>query len=75
VLNEVTPQIIVDSIDEMLVMQRGKELGYKMADEQFASILQNIRKRTSSKTSGVRSGAEAGGPQRWPISASRLSGR
>ena len=25
-------------------MQRGKELGYKMSDEQFTSILQNIRK-------------------------------
>ena len=43
-LNEITPQIVVDTIDELLVMQRGKELGYKMGDEQFASILQNIRK-------------------------------
>ena len=30
--------------DELLVMQRGRELGYKMSDEQFDSILQNIRK-------------------------------
>jgi parvulin-like peptidyl-prolyl isomerase len=43
-LDEITPQIVVDTIDELLVMQRGKELGYKMGDEQFESILQNIRK-------------------------------
>jgi parvulin-like peptidyl-prolyl isomerase len=43
-LDEITPQIVVDTIDELLVMQRGKELGYKMGDEQFASILENIRK-------------------------------
>ena len=43
-LNEITPQILVDAIDELLVMQRGRELGYKMSDEQFDSILQNIRK-------------------------------
>ena len=43
-LDEITPQLIVDAVDEMLVMQRGKELDYKMGDEQFSSILQNIRK-------------------------------
>jgi parvulin-like peptidyl-prolyl isomerase len=43
-LAEITPQILVDAIDELLVMQRGRELGYKMGDEQFDSILQNIRK-------------------------------
>ena len=43
-LAEITPQILVDTIDELLVMQRGRELGYKMGDEQFESILTNIRK-------------------------------
>jgi peptidyl-prolyl cis-trans isomerase SurA len=43
-LAEITPQILVDTIDELLVMQRGRELNIKMGDEQFNSILQNIRK-------------------------------
>jgi peptidyl-prolyl cis-trans isomerase SurA len=43
-LAEVTPQIIVDAIDELLLLQRGKELGFSLSDEQFAQIVSNIRK-------------------------------
>lgn len=43
-LTEVTPQVIVDAIDELLVVQRGKELGFAMSTEQFNSILENIKK-------------------------------
>src|SRR5712691_5505463 len=31
-LDEITPQLMVDAIDEMLIVQRGKELGCKLAD-------------------------------------------
>src|SRR2546428_10414988 len=34
-LDEVTPQIVVDAVDEMLIVQRGKELGCKLRDHQF----------------------------------------
>ena len=43
-LLEVTPQVIVDAVDEMLIVQRGKELGFTMSNEQFNSILENIKK-------------------------------
>lgn len=43
-LSEVTPQVIVDAVDELLLLQRGKELGYAMGDEQFKSIIENIKK-------------------------------
>jgi peptidyl-prolyl cis-trans isomerase SurA len=43
-LDSVTPQIMVDAIDEMLIVQRGKELGYRLSDEQFKSVLENIKK-------------------------------
>ena len=43
-LDEITPQLLVDAVDELLLMQRGKELGYRMGDEQFNSIVANIRK-------------------------------
>jgi parvulin-like peptidyl-prolyl isomerase len=43
-LDQVTPQLIVTVVDEMLLVQRGRELGYKMGDEQFQSILESIKK-------------------------------
>jgi peptidyl-prolyl cis-trans isomerase SurA len=43
-LAEVTPRVIVDAVDEMLMVQRGKELGYTMSTEQFNSIVENIKK-------------------------------
>lgn len=41
---EVTPQILVDTIDEMLLLQRGRDLGYKLTDEQFKDVLGRIKK-------------------------------
>jgi peptidyl-prolyl cis-trans isomerase SurA len=49
-LDEVTPQLMVDAVDEMLVVQRGKELGYKLSDEQFKTVLDNIRKENKIET-------------------------
>src|SRR5262252_1698275 len=43
-LDEITPQIVVDALDEMLMVQRGKELGYKLSDEQFKGIVDSIKK-------------------------------
>jgi peptidyl-prolyl cis-trans isomerase SurA len=43
-LDEITPQLLVDALDEMLMVQRGKELGYKLSDEQFKSIVESIKK-------------------------------
>ena len=49
-LDEVTPRVIVNAIDEMLLVQRGRELGLKMSDEQFNQILGNIRKENKLDT-------------------------
>jgi parvulin-like peptidyl-prolyl isomerase len=43
-LTAVTPQIMVEAVSEMLMVQRGKELGYRLTDDQFKSIVDNIRK-------------------------------
>jgi peptidyl-prolyl cis-trans isomerase SurA len=43
-LNEITPRLMVDAVDEMLIVQRGKELGYKLSDEQFKTAVDNIKK-------------------------------
>lgn len=41
---EITPNLLVDAVDELLLLQRGKELGYKVTDEQFKRVIENIRK-------------------------------
>ena len=38
-LEEVTPEVISGAIDELLLMQRARELGYQFTDEQFEEIL------------------------------------
>lgn len=43
-LDEITPLIMVEAVDEMVLVQRGKELGYKLSDEQFKGVLDNIKK-------------------------------
>jgi parvulin-like peptidyl-prolyl isomerase len=43
-LDQITPQLLVNTVDEMLLVQRGRELGYKMGDEQFNSVLDSIKK-------------------------------
>jgi len=41
---EVTPKILVDTIDEMLLLQLGKEKGYHVTDQQFKDWLTQLRK-------------------------------
>jgi len=43
-LEQVTPDLIVNVVDELLIVQRGRELGYRMNDEQFNRYLENIKK-------------------------------
>ncbi len=39
----VTPQLLVDAIDEILLLQRGKELGYRLNQDQFDEILTKLK--------------------------------
>src|SRR5579864_8699140 len=49
-LDDVTPDLVVSVVDEILILQRGKELGYKMTEEQFQSYLDNIKKDSKIET-------------------------
>lgn len=42
-LNDVTPEVIANAVDELLLVQRGKELGYQLNDDQFAEVFENLR--------------------------------
>lgn len=47
---EITPELILGAVDELLLVQRGRELGYSLGDEQFKSILDSIRKENRIET-------------------------
>src|SRR3989442_1596314 len=49
-LDEITPQIIVNIVDDMLIVQRGRELGYKLSDEQFKNAVDSIKKENKIET-------------------------
>ena len=40
---EITPDLILSAVDELLLVQRGRESGYALGDAQFAQILENIK--------------------------------
>jgi len=44
---EITPDLILTAVDELLLIQRGRELGYVMGDEQFNSILASLKKQNN----------------------------
>ena len=43
-LAEITPQILIDMIDDLLLMQLGREKGLRLSDEMFNRWLANLRK-------------------------------
>ena len=49
-LAEVTPTVVVDAVDELLLVQRGRELGYVLGKEQFQNIIENIKKENKLET-------------------------
>ena len=49
-LDEVTPQLIVNVVDDMLIVQRGRELGYKLSDDQFKNAVDSIKKENKIQT-------------------------
>jgi peptidyl-prolyl cis-trans isomerase SurA len=40
---ELTPELILSAVDDLLLVQRGRESGYALGDQQFTQILENIK--------------------------------
>jgi parvulin-like peptidyl-prolyl isomerase len=43
-IGEITPNLILEAVDELLLIQRGRELNYALGEAQFKDILDNIKK-------------------------------
>jgi peptidyl-prolyl cis-trans isomerase SurA len=44
---EITPGLILDAVDELLLVQRGREMGLALGDQQFQQIIENIKKQNN----------------------------
>ena len=49
-LMEVTPRVISNAVDELLLVQRGRVLGYYMSDEQFGEMVASIKEDNGFET-------------------------
>ncbi len=43
-LDSLTPEILVTAVDELLLVQHGREQGYNLGDEQFKNVLEQVKK-------------------------------
>jgi peptidyl-prolyl cis-trans isomerase SurA len=43
----ITPELLVSAVDELLLVQRGREMGVKYSDEQFKDSLDRIKKQNN----------------------------
>lgn len=43
-IGQITPNLILEAVDELLLIQRGRELNFALGDAQFKEIVENIKK-------------------------------
>ena len=49
-LAQITPQIMATVVDEMVLVQRARELGYRLSDEQFRDIIDRLKQENQIET-------------------------
>ncbi len=58
---EITPDLLVAAVDELLLVQRGREMGVKFTDAQFQDAIEKIKKDNKLDDAGLKAGlAQAG---------------
>ncbi len=43
IVREVTPEVLAAAVEELLLVERGRELGYQLSDEQFTDYLDSLK--------------------------------
>ena len=46
-MREITPDLIVAAVDEMLIVWLARELGFAMGDEQFDEVVENLKEQSN----------------------------
>jgi peptidyl-prolyl cis-trans isomerase SurA len=52
-LAQITPDLLVAAVDELLLVQRGREMGVKFTDDQFKDSLDRIKKQNNLDDAGL----------------------
>ena len=47
IVREITPDLIVAAVDEMLIVRLARELGFAMGDEQFDEVVGNLKEQSN----------------------------
>ena len=53
-MSDVTPDVLVDTVNEMLMVQRGRDLGVKFTDQLFKDGVENIKKDNKLDDAGLK---------------------
>ena len=53
-LAEMTPDILVETVDELLIVQHGRELGFKFSDDEFKKGLDTLKKDNNLDDAGLK---------------------
>jgi peptidyl-prolyl cis-trans isomerase SurA len=53
-LQEMTPDILVETVDELLIIQHGRELGFTFSDDEFKKGLDTLKKDNNLDDAGLR---------------------
>ena len=53
-LAEVTPDVLVNAVDELLIIQRARENNHRFTDENFKLALENVKKQNKLDDEGLR---------------------
>jgi peptidyl-prolyl cis-trans isomerase SurA len=51
---EITPGILVDAVDELLMVQHGREAGYKMTEDKFKNYVDGLKKDNKLDDAGLK---------------------
>ena len=49
-IREITPSVIASAVDELLLVQRGRDLGYRLTEEQFEEIVRSLKAENQFET-------------------------
>jgi parvulin-like peptidyl-prolyl isomerase len=60
-LVEITPEILSNVVDELIVIQRGKEMGARLSDEQFKNAVDGIKKENQLDDASLVTALKASG--------------
>ena len=60
-LVEITPEILANVVDELIIIQQGREMGARLSDEQFKSAVDGIKKENQLDDASLVTALKASG--------------